>query len=248
MAAAMLALQETLSLEAMRAAASQVLSQHMDSDTEEVAKLTPLIFGLFEYQDFTEAMAGLNEIAFVERKFNVPVPEFGFNYGFTVDLGIVTGGKLELWDWKFTQDFYDGNLIVLMPQLPRYVAAAGVLGWSVSKARYVNIRTRQVKAETPKYKFLPANINRTVRMSHMKDLLLAVEEILKFKAMPLDAWRDRVPRTASSFSCKHCAFKEICSEEIQGQDPTNTIEHLYMLNTRYGYGPSAITSGSAVND
>jgi hypothetical protein len=180
--------------------------------------------------------------SFIEEKMFLDIPEFGFTYAFTVDAAMVVGNKLEIWDWKFTQNFYDMDIVTLMPQLPRYVGAARQLGWNVTGARFVNIRTRPVKEETEKIKITNVPVTSALIRTAFKDLLPAAERIIALREGGIEKWESKTARAANSINCTNCAFKQPCRESALGADVTLTLQHMYERND---YGYEREPSGSA---
>lgn len=210
------------------------LAEFMKADLGTASELATLLIGFLNFPEVEKLLKEADPV-FVEEKMFLDIPEIGFTYAFTVDAGMNVGNKLELWDWKFAYDFYDADMITLMPQIPRYVGAARQLGWNPTVGRYMHIRTRKVKEDTEKYRVRPIPITDKLIKSSFADLFAAADRILELKALPKAQWLRKTTRTGNNLACKNCAFKQPCREEMQGGDASLTFQQLYEKNTRYGY-------------
>ncbi len=175
------------------------------------------------------------EIVYIEKTFKLETSDF--IYAFTPDAIVRENGQLVLIDWKFVYDFYDADMIDLMPQIPRYIGALRALGEHVSHGYYAFLRYRNIKAEGENNRFLlhKTNPGNDRVKNSFRDLILSVEPISKFKAMPLDVWAVNVRRTAEQKVCtKMCNFKSLCVAELNGSDG-KLIRQMNYEASSYGY-------------
>jgi CRISPR/Cas system-associated exonuclease Cas4 (RecB family) len=125
--------------------------------------------------------------------------------------------------------------MALLPQIPRYVGAARALGMSVREGMYGFIRYRKLNNESDKYKIVPQSFTSKRVQNSFKDLINSGKEILEFKSLSLEEWKDNTSRVANNLVCKSCSFRELCVAELNGSDGKVIREVDFEVNTRYGY-------------
>lgn len=152
-------------------------------------------------------------------------------FPFTIDLYIqdMLSGKYYIVDFKFLYDFYDDDLVALLPQLPKYAGAKRALGHRVDDAYYAMIRTRKLSADAEDEKRW-----RTTRLmltdkrivEAMQQQVTGMEEMVKRPKLPL--------RTVNKMNCSNCSFREICIAEASQEKTDIIIKHGFRENS-YGY-------------
>lgn len=176
------------------------------------------------------------EILVTEETRHLPIPglfnEAGeqIEFPFTIDLVVRdrVNGKVFIVDHKFLYDFYDEELISLLPQIPKYAGALRVQGIPVDDAYYNMIRTRPMKSDNPDdlYRLTRLNLTDTRIKEAMSQQIQGMEEIVKRPKLPL--------RTVNKMNCGNCSFKELCILEANGEPIEVAIKHGYRQNS-YGY-------------
>lgn len=171
------------------------------------------------------------EILAVEQEFNIPVgPDFYIKM--FVDLVVREPGEgLVAWDHKFVWDFLKGELIGVLPQLPKYMGALQSGGIKVNKLVYNQVRYRDTKSNeaNPSEKFerldVPVNKERVIRT--MQEQISAAKRIRSYRESGLENWEKSVLRAGNSIICKNCAFLDICSADMRGEDTALMEEYYY---------------------
>jgi hypothetical protein len=225
--------QETNSLKAAAAASDRLLGSMLfeDEKRDTALELKPLLDYFFSV--FEDKFAGW-QIQGVEEVNRLAFPDFQFV--FQVDLRYKEGGFEYILDWKFTYDFYSGDMQSLLPQVPRYTGALRALGKNIRSGRYGFIRYRNLKSTDPYDKFgiIPMDLSKARIESAFRDLILTQKKIAAKKAMPLSEWKDNVSRTANQLVCKSCSFASLCVAEANGSDG-KVIRATYYKPSEYGY-------------
>jgi CRISPR/Cas system-associated exonuclease Cas4 (RecB family) len=160
-----------------------------------------------------------------------------FIYAFTPDLIISKpNGKVELLDWKFTYDFYDGKLLSLLPQLPRYIGALRASGIHVDAGRYGFFRYRKLKNPTmeDQSSLVPIILTQSRIDKALFDLSVVAGEIVELKTQPMDIWKEKATRVYDPVVCSRCPFTELCTEELHGGDGLVARRFKYEKSD-YGY-------------
>lgn len=159
----------------------------------------------------------------VERTYRLKIGELTFP--FTIDLLIESKGFLYIVDHKFLYDFYDQEVIDILPQLPKYIGALRAMGVDVTAAKYNMVRTRAVKDPALRFRMVPVEPSNSRVKQAMK------EQILVMKEMTEGFTPNRTP---NSMNCGNCAFKTICAMQLNEERIDLVIDHKFERNT-YGY-------------
>jgi hypothetical protein len=164
--------------------------------------------------------------------------DFGdFEFAFTTDLIIKEGGSRKIIDIKFIYDFYTGDLLALLPQIPRYVGADRALGNKTTEGLYGFVRHRNLKAPSPDdlYQLVKLEDLTTERIHQaFRETRIAAQRIAELRKLDRDEWRSRILHVQNVFVCKSCPFKDLCAMEIAGKDSRLLRATEYEEN-KYGY-------------
>lgn len=168
----------------------------------------------------------------VEKEFRLTIDE-QLVYPFKVDAIVQHRGVLKLVDHKFVYDPYPDNVIRVMPQMPRYIAALQLMDIPVVSGIYNFMRTRKLKDPLAAYSQEPVEPNQH-RLRH--SLLEQIQEMRKIDAIEKTPAEHRlIPvRTANKMNCGHCGFADLCAAELDGQSTTKMRQIAFQANT-YGY-------------
>jgi hypothetical protein len=204
-------------------------------DTKLMEMLTTLRLRVQGFLEFYRHRIQRWNIVAVEQEFRLTLHE-DVTYPFKPDLIISEGGQAKLIDWKFTYDFYDPDVVNLLPQIPKYVGALQAMGYSVSGGYYAFIRYRSLKEETPDrvYNLHPVALNKQRIMSAFSDYVSYIESVSTMRALPLQEWSDRARRISNNMICKSCGYKFLCQAELNGSDGIMIRRQDFVPNT-YGY-------------
>jgi hypothetical protein len=146
-------------------------------------------------------------------------------YPFTIDLLIELNGQLLIVDHKFTADSYAEELLLVYPQLPKYIGALRALGTPVVSAIYNIVRTRSMKDLDAKLVRQPLKVNGPrIR----KSFEIHLNTIDKIKSHEGEFVRN------VGYGCKFCSFIDLCGLEMNGEDSTALKAVDFVPNT-YGY-------------
>lgn len=168
------------------------------------------------------------KILAVEKTFFVPVGTANDGrtlvFPFTVDLLIEAGGYIVVVDHKFTQDFYEPNIISMAPQLKRYVAGLRALGIRAHHGTYNFFRTRE------NMKNIPERLGQRDDRPNKDQIVEAfTSQVAKMKRIANH--EGPYIRSAGSYTCKRCPMLKICVVETRGDDSTLLREMDYEKNT-----------------
>lgn len=196
------------------------------SDPEMLLELRIL---LEDYFRFYEGELNEWEILAVEREFRFE------NFPFKPDVikrHRVTG-KVLVVDHKFLYNFYPDSAIDIMPQLAKYVGALRQIGFHVDGAEYNMLRHRKNAKE--KFKRVVVEFTQEKIRTFLHEQQQVAQQIGELRQLPVQEWRERVYRTASSFNCQHCSFLPLCTTDLNGYNGRDLlIRTSYEPNT-YGY-------------
>jgi hypothetical protein len=152
-----------------------------------------------------------------------------YQYPFVVDLiALDRDGKTVIIDHKFIYDFYSGDDIDLLTQMPKYLGAFRAGEFPADYAAYNMIRNRSKKDAKLEdaIRFLPVRPNiATVEGVFMEQIALA-SEIIDIRDGGEEAADATAYRSASTITCNMCDFRDICRSERVGADirPALAIE------------------------
>jgi hypothetical protein len=141
-------------------------------------------------------------------------------------------------DHKFTWDFFNPESVDLNPQLVKYMAGLRMANIPVARVQYNEIRTRTTKSNEANpselFKRTPFKPNNARIARTMKEHLAVADQIIQFKAMPLEEWGDRALRVANRQVCTGCSYQDVCINELNGWGAEQIIlnEYVQRDNTR----------------
>jgi hypothetical protein len=143
-----------------------------------------------------------------------------FIFAFKTDLVVNDRGYRDIIDYKFVYDFYEGDMLTLLPQIPRYTGAERAMGYPTRSGKYAFIRYRNLKSPGPDDLYRLANIDMsTPRIQNaFRDVANAAERINELKQLPLQEWEKKTTRVADVWICRACPFKDLCAAELNGSD------------------------------
>jgi hypothetical protein len=154
-----------------------------------------------------------------------------YEYAFKPDLVIREAGVVTVVDYKFVYDFYDDDMLHLIPQIPRYIGALRALEIPAIGGLYFFLRYRNVKGlgEGNRFKLHPTKPSTERIKNGFRDLDLRAREILLTKRNNLQG-----TRIGNQMICKSCSFKDLCVAELNGSDGKILRATEYTEST-YGY-------------
>lgn len=198
----------------------------------EVLMLLKRYFDVHRY-DFDEW-----EIIAVEREFRYEIPDSDLVFPFKPDMIVrdKRTGVVTVVDHKFLFNYYNPRVFPLMPQLKKYGFALRQMGFRVDGYMYNQISTR--KNATAPFKRESFELDSSAQV-FMEDQIRVMNRIAHLKNLPNDVWRESAVRNASSFSCSHCPYLDVCAMEVDGDNGVNLhIQTFYGPNS-YRYGKDA---------
>lgn len=171
------------------------------------------------------------EIVLVEETHRIELGDLG-QFPYTMDLIIRHKLTGELWmvDHKFLGQFYSEEVMDLMPQMPKYIAAYEKQNnVKIAGAIYNMITTRaNAKELFQMYEFKVSDARKNNAMREQVETFKAVEEIATGKRLPV--------RTINKMNCGHCSFRVLCVEEINGDTAmAEAVKDLMFQPNTYGY-------------
>ena len=214
------------------AAIAKVVSEVAEYDAYDSLKIAAEVINVLNLY-FDNYSGDDYEILGVEKEFNIPVGD-NFFIKMYVDLILrIPGEGVVFWDHKFVWDFFDPRLTEILPQLPKYMAAARMEGLSISGVWYNEIRTRETKDNkadpSERFRRTPFKLSTNRVVTTMREQIMAAGRIKELRAKTIEDWEQSVLRVASSTVCKTCSFLELCALDLKGEDKSLAIE--------YGYKP-----------
>lgn len=146
-------------------------------------------------------------------------------FPFTIDLLIELNGQLIIVDHKFTADAYPEEVLLLYPQLPKYIGGLRAKGIPVKSAIYNIIRTRSMKDMDAKL------VRQQLRPNNDR-----IKNSFKEHLATIDAIKDHTGnfRRNLGYGCKFCSFVDLCGLEMNGEDSTPLKATEFVPNS-YGY-------------
>lgn len=178
----------------------------------------------------------------VEGVYSIPLPN-GLTYALTVDLLVeMTEGEYKgeqvVIDTKWCYYFWTVDDAYMHPQIPKYIGALRMLGANTRAGLINMVRWRDIKTYEPEQVFrrLPVKPTQT-RLDNIMQIQckISLDEILKRRQMSKVEWHDNhATPTLNNQNCKNCFFKQPCSQELDGIDPTTTLA-IAFENRSYGY-------------
>ncbi len=200
---------------------------------EIVGKIKPLMVGYFDNFAKTDQW----DILGAEEKIDLPLSdEYSMPIRYDLLMRNKADGKVYIVDHKFTWEFWRTVDIMLMPQLPKYIAALRASDQIVDGVMLNQIRTRPIKAPSldqlyRRDKFYPS-IHKI--KTYLSEHIVASREIVAYHEQPESIRKQLALRVANKMICKWCAFSELCAVELDGGETSSMIANDFVVNT-YGY-------------
>ena len=176
-------------------------------------------------------------ILHVEEQFNVFfTQEFEFSMRLDLLVQDLTTGEVILVDHKFVYDFWTQDDLALNPQLPKYIGALRVNGFKVDRALLNQLRYRKLKEPTPERLFVRESYSPSNQkvVNIVRDQITASEEIMAWRALPLEERGKKAKHILNKVVCKNCPAKLLCQQELDGAPLDYLIQTEYKSRT-YGY-------------
>lgn len=154
----------------------------------------------------------------VEEEFNVFLtPEFDFTMRLDLLVHDLDDGKIKIVDHKFVYNFKTEEEVSLDPQLPKYIGALRANNVKVDEAVFNQLRYRKIKDPAAnlyaRKSFVPSN-SKVVNI--IRDQITASQEIVKWKALPLETRAKHSKRILNLMVCRGCSMKLLCAAELDG--------------------------------
>lgn len=173
------------------------------------------------------------EVILVEETHRIELRELG-QFPFTMDLIIKDKktGQHYMVDHKFLGQFYSQEVIDLMPQMPKYIAAfESKMGIKFAGAIYNMVCTRVNATEESLFRmvrFKVSDARKNNAMFEQVETLKSIREVVEGRRLPV--------RSVNKMNCGHCGFRQLCNAEINGETAELQFikDTLYQENT-YGY-------------
>ena len=173
------------------------------------------------------------EILLVEETHRIELRELG-QFPYTMDLIIKDKktGLVYMVDHKFLGQFYSEEVIALMPQMPKYIAAhESKTNLRFAGAIYNMVSTRvNAKDESlfKLFKFKVSDARKNNAMFEQIETLKSIHEVIEGHRLPV--------RSVNKMNCGHCGFRPLCVAEINGETAEAEFikETMFKENT-YGY-------------
>jgi len=167
--------------------------------------------------------------ALIEKQIKLEIAD-GIVMPFTVDAIMSTTRGFVVVDHKFCWNFFNSNVLMVLPQLVKYMAALRQTGFKVGRAEYNELRYREVQGNF-QFRRTPLDINQSRVERVLAEHIAVGERIGKRKRLPLEEWDRKSLRVANKFSCEKCPFITICAADLNGQ-PRDIL-----LRTQYEIAP-----------
>lgn len=207
------------------------ISKDCPEDIDKIFIVTKLVNLLDAYVEYYRVEPF--RIIAVEKVFQAPIAK-NILYSMKLDLLVehTSGeyrGDLELIDHKFVYNFKDVAELEMDGQMPKYIKTLRENGYIISKARFNQIRHREMKAPR-----MTDIFQRTkARLHPAKTQTIWNEQQEWAEKIALFGKHDKL-RTLSVVSCRGCYFHEICNAEAMGQS-VDKLKNARYQPTTYGY-------------
>ena len=187
------------------------------------------------FLEVNKARMQLWKILYVEDEFWLPLGD-NLHYPFKPDLIIKEGPWVVVVDYKFIYDFYNDNMVDLLPQLAKYVGALRAVGVQAKKGMYAQLRYRKMKDQSADkiYRLHEVPMSNDRIKNAFIDQIAMTQEIAHLKSLPIEEWDAKAIRSASSWNCKMCSFPVLCAAELSGSSGKMIRQVDYRPNS-YGY-------------
>lgn len=183
------------------------------------------------------------DILEIEEKYLVQVDD-DLEFAMRLDLLVRDRqkNKVYLVDHKFIYNFYDPNLVAVLPQMAKYVAALRHNGISVDDGIYLMVRTRSLKEPGPdnRFQLMPANLKDSKINAYWSEQVAAMKRIKAIKDIDRTQWREQwALRTANQFTCNICPFIDLCTLDLNGGAKRDLMIKSFYAPNSYGYEDEA---------
>lgn len=221
----------------------RVVDSHAVAGTGDMDMLTGLRTLLsFYVEHYADEDAKLFDILEVEKAYYMDLGD-DYSYGMRLDLlalikaGPYMGEKM-LIDHKFQYNFPTADELALNVQLPKYIGTLRKNGHDVQRGMLNVLRWRVTKANehvaAERFRREVVTPSAPLIRNIMKEQVLASEKIADRKAISIEQYEATALRSINSMTCKNCAFSNLCSTELMGEDASVMIQTEFQKNT-YGY-------------
>ena len=221
----------------------RVVDSHAVAGTGDMDMLTGLRTLLsFYVEHYADEDAKLFDILEVEKAYYMDLGD-DYSYGMRLDLlalmkaGPYMGEKM-LIDHKFQYNFPTADELALNVQLPKYIGTLRKNGHDVKRGMLNVLRWRVTKANehvaAERFRREVVTPSAPLIRNIMKEQVLASEKIADRKAISIEQYEATALRSINSMTCKNCAFSNLCSTELMGEDASVMIQTEFQKNT-YGY-------------
>lgn len=232
-----LSLKELKSFDQAKDDAIDQLNSHASVENMEV--LLELTIILNRFFDWAAATQGHWEILEVEREYRVPVPNSDLTFPFKVDLLIrnTNNDKIYLVDHKFILDFYNSDLLGILPQMAKYIGGLRILGIDVHDGIYQMFRTRKMKSEKieDRLRIEYLGIKDVKIKRYLQEQFTAMKQITASAKYSQEVYKENFAlRSANQFNCRSCPFLDLCTIDLIGGDRDLLVKSFYEPN-EYGY-------------
>jgi PD-(D/E)XK nuclease superfamily protein len=151
----------------------------------------------------------------------------------TIDLIAAENGRTVVVDHRFLGRFYDEELAVIDPQLPRYVIMLNA-AVTVHGAYRNMISTASPNSRVQRVSRLPVPITEARLDTVQMDTERTVGELVAWKNLPLEYRALHSPRTFNPAVCRFCEFRVPCALSAQGLDEEPVLDQQF-THSEYGY-------------
>lgn len=174
------------------------------------------------------------EVLAVEQEYVLEIYQ-DLNFPLVIDLMIRDPyGKIWVIDHKFMYDFLTDDDEELQSQLPKYVAALRILGFTVDKAGYSILRYRKIKEPSidSKYRFVEARLTDKRIQRTFAEQAITAKRLREIKALPLEQQSFNAIRTQNKLVCKSCSYRSLCVAELNDYQPNLVLDSEYKQRER----------------
>lgn len=150
----------------------------------------------------------------------------------TIDLIVQEPHGVALVDHRFLGRFYDEDLVVIDPQLPRY---ALMFGANQTLTGYRNmVSTASPGSRTQRIARIPVPLTAERLAKVQIDTERTISELATWKMLPLEYRAQHSPRTFNPAVCRFCEFRVPCALSAQGLDEEPILDQKF-TTSEYGY-------------
>lgn len=219
-------------------AVSAAIRTIVEYDTELIEVKSQVVKILGVYFEFYRDDFDIWKPLAIEKEFRYEFPASDITFPFKPDAVMQNRrtGQVVIWDHKFLYNYYQERLFPLMPQMKKYGLALKKLGFRIDGYMYNQISTRaNSKQPFKRTEIFPLGDSAEMFMSDQQE---TSERIVELKTLGPVEWQYNIVRNASSFSCSHCPFSDLCISDVEGMSGRKLlIRNFYMPNSyRYGDG------------